>query len=154
MIYNYNKFIMLNESVQEWNDKLLEYSRNGNLKGVKGCLKNGAEVNCKDYYNKTPLLLSSLSGHLEIVKTLIENGAEVNCKGNYGWTPLTLSSFHGHLKIIKVLIENGADWNIKNMYNRDFMYYLLNEDKETIIREYPEEYKEYLFKKDVEKYNL
>jgi ankyrin repeat protein len=187
MIYNYNRFVKLNESVQEWNDKLLDYSMYGNLKGVKECIKNGVDVNCKNNGGWTSLMYSSYNGHLEIVKTLIENGVDVNCKTNIGWTPLMYSSYNGHLEIVKVLIENGAeincknnyggtpllwsssnshleivklliengaDWNIKNKDKKDFMYYLSDKNKEMMTREYPEEYKEYLFKKDVEKYNL
>jgi ankyrin repeat protein len=187
MIYNYNRFVKLNENVQEWNHKLLDYSLNGNLNGVKECIKNGVDVNCKNNGGWTPLLYSSKENHLEIVKMLIENGADVNCKNNYGWTPLIWSSYfsyleivktliengvdvncktnggwtplmfsssNGHLEIVKCLIENGVDWNIKNKDNKDFMYYLSDKEKEMMIREYPEQYKEYLFKKEVEKYNL
>jgi ankyrin repeat protein len=82
MIYNYNKFIMLNESVQEWNDKLLEYSKNCNLNGVKECIKNGADVNYKDNYGNTPLILASYNNLLQIVRYLIENGTDWNIKDN------------------------------------------------------------------------
>jgi ankyrin repeat protein len=187
MIYNYNRFIKLNENVEHWNKKLLDYSWKGDLNGVKECIENGADVNCKDNDGWTPLMYSSDNGHLKIVKylikngvdvnckdiggstpliwssydghfgivkVLIENGADVNCKSNGGYTPLMFSSTRGYLEIVKVLIENGTDWNIKNKYNRDFMDFLSKENKEIITREYPEQYKEYLFKKEVEKYNL
>jgi ankyrin repeat protein len=167
MIYNYKKFTeehILNENIFDrifnknkdidWNEKLLDYSIKDNLKGVKKCLKNGADVNCKGNYGNTSLLISSYYGHLEIVKILIDNGADVNCKNNDGWTPLTYSSYNDSLEIVRLLIEHGVDWNIKNKYNKIFMDYLSDKEKEMITREYPEQYKEYLFKKDVEKYNL
>jgi ankyrin repeat protein len=154
MIYNYNRFVKLNENVQEWNKKLLDYSWRGDLNGVKECIENGTDVNCENKHGNTPLMLSSVKGHLEIVKTLIENGANVNCKSNYGNTPLIRASYYGHLEIVKTLIEIGVDWNIKNDDNGDFVDYLSKKNKKIIIREYPEQYKEYLFKKDVEKYNL
>jgi ankyrin repeat protein len=154
MIYNYNRFIKLNESVQGWNRKLLVYSRICELNGVKKCIENGADVNCKDNDGWTPLMWSSNNGHLEIVNVLIENGTDVNCKSNYGSSPLICSSYKGYLEIVKVLIENGADWNIKDNDNFDFMNYLSNKNKKIITREYPEQYKEYLFKKNVEIYNL
>jgi ankyrin repeat protein len=153
MIYNYNRFVKLNENVQEWNGKLVDYSWRGNLNGVKECIENGADVNYISNDGWTPLMWSSYKSHLKIVKTLIENGAEVNCKNKNGDTPLIFSSRYGRLEIVKILIENGADWNIKNK-DKDFMDFLSDKEKEMMIREYPEEYKEYLFKKDVEKYNL
>jgi ankyrin repeat protein len=154
MIYNYNRFVKLNESVQEWNEKLLDYSWRGDLNVVIECIEKGADVNCRNNDGNTPLMWSSYYGHLEIVKVLIENGADMNCKDNDGNTLLIWSSYKDHLKIVKTLIENGADWNIKNKFKKDFMYFLSEENKEIITREYPEEYKEYLFKKEVEIYNL
>jgi ankyrin repeat protein len=169
MIYNYKRFTeeyILNENIFDkifnknkdidWNNKLLNYSSNGNLKGVKKCLENGADVNCEDNDGWTPLISSSNNGYLEIVKVLIENGADVNCKCKckYGSTPLIWASRYDNLEIVKLLIENGADWNMKDKDKKDFMNYLSKKNKEIIIREYPEQYKEYLFKKDVEKYNL
>jgi ankyrin repeat protein len=153
MIYNYNRFVKLNENI-DWNQKLLDYSWSGDLKGVKECLENGADVNCKDKWGQTPLMESSYYGYLEIVKVLIENGVDVNCKNDNGDTPLMNSSHMNHLEIVKVLIENGADWNIKDDDNWDFMDYLSKENEEIIIKKYPEEYELYKLKKDVEKYNL
>jgi ankyrin repeat protein len=166
-IHNYKRFTeehILNENIfdkifnkggnKEWDQKLLYYSKNGDLNGVKKCIENDADINCKSDYGNTPLMWSSLNGYLEIVKVLIENGADVNYTDQYGWTPLMCSSLNGHLEIVKVLIENGVDWNIKNDENKDFVDHLSDSNKNIIIREYPEEYKEYLFKKDVEKHNF
>jgi ankyrin repeat protein len=146
-IHNYKRFINLNENVQDWNKKLLKYSEKGNLNGVKDCIENGADVNCKNNSNWTPLMYSSYYGHLEIVKVLIENGVDINYKDKWGQTPLMLSSNNTFLEVVKVLIENGADWNIKDDDNWDFVDYLSKENEEIIIKKYPGKYEEYMKKR-------
>jgi hypothetical protein len=57
--------------------------------------------------------------------------------------------------MLQILIESGANWNIKNNFsNFDFFDLLYNEDEEIIIEDYPDKYKDYLMKKDADKYNL
>jgi ankyrin repeat protein len=166
--------------LKKLNKKLLNYSRKGDLNGVKQTIKNGADVNCKsnegwtplhwssywnrldivkyliehgadvnckDSYGWTPLHWSSQEGYLDIVKYLIEYGADVNCESINGWTPLHRSSFSGHLNIVKHLIEHGADWFIKNKYNKYFIDYLPNKNKEIIIKKYPKQYEKFLANK-------
>jgi hypothetical protein len=50
------------------------------------------------------------------------------------------------------LIEYGADWNLLNINNKDFLDNL--SDPKLIIEKYPEKYKNYLIKKEVQEYNL
>ena len=100
--------------IKKLNKKLLEYSKKGDLSGVKQCVEHGADVNSKDNDGCTPLHWSSWNGYLDIVKYLIEQGVDVNCKSNNGSTPLHLSSRYGYLDIVKHLIENGADVNSKD----------------------------------------
>jgi ankyrin repeat protein len=62
------KYIKLFEQhVEDWNNKLLDYSWSGNLNSVKQSIKNGANVNCKDNYGWTQLHYSSSNGYLNIV---------------------------------------------------------------------------------------
>ena len=70
------KYIKLFEQhVEDWNEKLLDYSKIGDLNGVIKSIEHGADVNCKGNNGWTPLHWSSYCDHLNIVKYLIENGA-------------------------------------------------------------------------------
>jgi len=77
-------------------------------------LKKGADVNAKDKYGYTALILVSEKGHTEIVAMLLEKGADVNAKRNDGNTALVLASAMGHAEIMAMLLEKGADVNAKN----------------------------------------
>ena len=88
---------------------LMIASRKGSLKIVKSLIGYGADVNAKNKYGSTALMLTS---SLEVAKLLIDNGADINAKDNDGDTALTR---HENLKIIKLLVENGADIDARDI---------------------------------------
>ena len=69
-------------------------------------------------------------------------------------TALMIAGIMNSFEMLRLLIEAGADWSLKNNYKKDFFHYLMEDKEEIIIEDYPEEYKEYLWRKDVEKYNI
>jgi len=79
---------------------------------------------------------------------------DLNCFDRDGMTPLMWASYGDNLEILEMLIDAGADWNVKDSEGDDFLTYTLGGTERDIIKKYPEKYKEYLFKKEVEKYNL
>ncbi|KAK5631888.1 hypothetical protein RRF57_007602 [Xylaria bambusicola] len=76
---------------------------------VKLLLENGANIESKDKYSQTPLLLAAENGHDAIVKLLLENGANIESKDRYGQTPLLLATENNYDVIVKLLLENGAN---------------------------------------------
>jgi len=134
---------------------LIEAVESNNLKMVKELIKAGANLDILDNIGNTALILASYRNNIEIAKELIKAGANVNSQDKYGSTALIYASYKNNIEITKELIKAGADWNLKN-YDNDyyFLNYLVEEDKDKIIEEFPEEYENYLIKKDAEKYNL
>jgi hypothetical protein len=94
------------------NKELLEASEKGDVEKVKKLLKEGADLNAKNWFGWTPLHLAAYNGHIEVVKLLIEKGANVNARNN-GDTPLHLAAENGHIEVVKLLIEKGANVNAK-----------------------------------------
>ena len=58
-----------------------EAAETGNIEAVKQHLANGADVNAKDKYGRTPLHYAAGHGHKEITEILITKRADVNAKG-------------------------------------------------------------------------
>lgn len=80
-------------------------------------LEHGADVNAKNAYGYTPLLISVMYGRKNIVTTLLKNGADVDIKDNDGQTPLHNVSIHSLPNsgdIAALLLECGADINAKS----------------------------------------
>jgi len=55
--------------------RLCEASRRGDLKVCQEMIQEGVNINAKDQYDYTPLILASLCGHYETVRLLLESGA-------------------------------------------------------------------------------
>ncbi|TRY94394.1 hypothetical protein DNTS_027939 [Danionella cerebrum] len=84
-------------------------ARKGNLALLQLLLNSGrVDVDCKDGYGTTALMVASYSGHYECVHELIMQGADINLQRETGSTALFLASQQGHNNIIKLLFQFGA----------------------------------------------
>lgn len=103
---------------------------------VKKTLKNGADVNAKDFLGNTALFLAVFGDrkNLDIIKILLENGADVNATNNDGNTLLHELAFAPDLEIINLLIENGADVNAINKRGESVLDFMIKKkvDKKII----------------------
>ena len=81
------------------------------LDKIKMLLKNGANIQARDYYGSTVLHIASRNSKQEVVEFLLKlNEISVNATDNLNITPLMdACSNSGHLDNIKMLIQNGAD---------------------------------------------
>ncbi|KAH6710965.1 hypothetical protein BKA61DRAFT_737840 [Leptodontidium sp. MPI-SDFR-AT-0119] len=55
--------------------KLCDACRIGDLKGCQEAIASGVNINARDVFDYTPLILASLCGHYEVVQFLLEAGA-------------------------------------------------------------------------------
>ena len=86
----------------------------GNIEAVKQHLAAGTDVNAKDSFGMTPLLLAGAKNQKEVVELLIAEGADVNAKTESGRNPLHSAAMEGHKEIAELLITKGADVNAKD----------------------------------------
>lgn len=91
-------------------DYLLFSVEKNYLQHTKKALQQGANVNAKDYFQKTPLMYACENGNLEIVKILLLYGASVsiNERDRYGKTAFMYAKEKGYQNIMKLLIDYGA----------------------------------------------
>ena len=66
-------------------------------------LENGADVNIKDRYGRTPLHLIARAGDPAIAKLLMQKGARSNVRDQQGKTPLDIARSSEHEPMIAVL---------------------------------------------------
>jgi len=89
-------------------------SLQGNIDAVKQHIKADSDLNKKDAYGSSPLIIAITFGKTEVAKALIEAGADMNVRNNEGATPLHLAAFFCRTEIVKALLDKGADKNAKN----------------------------------------
>ncbi len=85
------------------------------IASVKALIAAGADVNGRDEYEDTPLIIAVYRGQIDIVNALIAAGADVNAMDNKGRTPLLISVMWHQLECVKALIAAGADVKVKDM---------------------------------------
>ncbi|HEY2818396.1 MAG TPA: ankyrin repeat domain-containing protein [Casimicrobiaceae bacterium] len=67
-----------------------------------------ANVNAKNRFGDTPVMVAALNGQLEIVRRLRMQGAELEPRG---WTPLIYAATGGHDAVVTYLLDQGANIN-------------------------------------------
>jgi hypothetical protein len=60
----------------------------GNIEAIRQHIKAGSDLNEKDAYGSTPLIVAVTFGKTEVARALIEAGADMKVRDNYGSTPL------------------------------------------------------------------
>jgi len=86
----------------------------GNMEAVRQHIEAGTDLNQKDAWGSTPLIIAAVFGKTEVARALIEAGADLNLTNNDGATALHTAAFLCREEIVEALLEGGA-----NKYLRD-----------------------------------
>mmetsp|Transcript_122796 Transcript_122796/g.262058 ORF Transcript_122796/g.262058 Transcript_122796/m.262058 type:complete len:232 (-) Transcript_122796:101-796(-) len=141
------------------NHELLQYARQGNVKGVSTALEKGAWTETrrplvmkpqkpetgkgpggpgggdKDKgepgdVGMTALMFSSQNGSAECVRRLLWAGAEVNAIEEDGWSSLHFAAKEGHLEVCTALLQSNADHQMVNADDKTALQIAEEEDDE------------------------
>jgi len=86
----------------------------GDLEAIRQHIDFGSDLNEKDVYESTPLIIAATFGKTDVALALIDAGANLNIKNNDGSTALITAAFFCRTKIVKALLDKGADKNIRS----------------------------------------
>ncbi|PVU95519.1 hypothetical protein BB561_001776 [Smittium simulii] len=76
---------------------------------VEFLIKRKADINCKDEFNMTPLLICAASGYTDLVKILLASGADPNSQNSSGQTALHYSASKNLPELSQLLLAHKAD---------------------------------------------
>ncbi|KAL6909249.1 putative ankyrin repeat protein [Trichoderma evansii] len=91
----------------------------GHVALTRMLLKNGANINAIDSFEKTPICRAVRDGHIEIVRLLIEHKANLSQGESPLFDAIDPRMGWGKVDTVQLLLENGADISAKSRYNRD-----------------------------------
>ncbi len=98
---------------------LMWASGEGSFYIVKVLVEGGADVNLKNKYGYTALIVgsSSIEGideNMDVIRYLVKQGADIHALSNDNVTALMFASQSGNLAAVSFYISKGADMNAKN----------------------------------------
>ncbi len=85
----------------------------GDYVNVASLLAEGVEVNQRDRYGQTALMLAARHGWGEVVRLLLEYNAGLDVTAKYGLSALMLAVVNHHLDVAKELIDAGANTQLR-----------------------------------------
>jgi len=81
----------------------------GNVDVIRQHVAAGSDLNARDAYGSTPLIVATIFDRTEAAKALIEAGADLNLTSSSGGTALHAAAFFCRTEIVEALLEHGAD---------------------------------------------
>jgi len=130
LIFAASTHCMSEKSEKNPDEMLFEGAKNFDIELIKSALEKGANVNAKDYFGDTALVLISKSPTVDVInindrdftpeeivnliKLLLDANADPNIIDGFGNTALMYAVNQGNLEIVKALLQAGADSNLKN----------------------------------------
>ncbi len=95
-------------AIQQATQGLLEDLKKGDFSRLARHLAAGADVNGRDQFGNSPILLASTFGDVNAVNLLISHGSKVDVPNDRQETPLMWAAARGHMAIVRVLVDKGA----------------------------------------------
>lgn len=75
---------------------------------ISDLIQAGANIDCHDEYQHTPLYIAAKRGNLRIVKKLVEKKASIEKSDRNGLTSLSIAAYLGNMEMCRLLVGFGA----------------------------------------------
>ena len=85
----------------------------GDVSLVEHFLATGQDIDSRDRYGQTALMLAAARGRKAMVELLLSHHAELDVTAKYGLSALMLAIVSRHAEIAASLIEAGADTTLR-----------------------------------------
>jgi uncharacterized protein len=81
----------------------------GDAASLAAQIAAGADVDARDRFGQTALMLAAQRGHLEAVRALVRAGADLDVTAKFGLSATMLAVANHHEAVARTLAEAGAD---------------------------------------------
>lgn len=91
----------------------LQAVRRGSVSDLERLASLGADIDARDKYGQTGLMLAAHAGHARAVEWLAVHGAALDHTAKFGLSALMLAALHGHADVVRVLVGAGANLELR-----------------------------------------
>lgn len=105
------------------------------IESVKFLIKNGIDVNVKDNFGLTALMLACKHGFSDIVNELLKTDVNLDIKTNNDNTAIEFAVYNKYFKIYQQLKPKIKDLNIKNKKNQTLIHTAIKVQNHEVIND-------------------
>ncbi|KAL8687291.1 MAG: hypothetical protein Q9224_005195, partial [Gallowayella concinna] len=108
-------------------------AQNDQARAVQILLEHGADIECRDSFQSTPLSIAISAKALVAATLLVDKGADVMAVDGSNWTPITLIDWTSPIPFIKLLLNAGAIIREREIFRDNILMtsVIRNDDIET-----------------------
>eukprot|EP00762_Andalucia_godoyi_P005312 ANDGO_06837.mRNA.1 Putative ankyrin repeat protein PA3287 len=106
----------LSEDAKEKVKRVFSKARHNKPLEVEELLDQGVNVDVRDAFGNTLMIIAAQNGHKPVMKALLKRSCDPNAQNNKGQTPLHFCFAYGYTDLGEWLISKGARDDIRNMY--------------------------------------
>ncbi len=85
----------------------------GDPRAIERLLAEGTDIDGRDRYGQTALMLAALHGRDEVVRLLLHHGAELDVTAKYRLSALMLAVINRRTEVAKRLVDAGANTRLR-----------------------------------------
>lgn len=126
--------LIQNSSQNTLNKALQDSALWGNDKFCEWLVKNGADINCRNEYGRTPLMQATNPFTNNVLSVLLELGADPNIQDNSGKTALWLPIENQDIERINLLLKHGASIHIPDNNKKTVLNLAIEKKRVAMVR--------------------
>lgn len=81
----------------------------GSMSEIERTVRDGADINARDGFGRTPLMVAAYRRDLAVARALIELGANVNALEHQSYDVMTIAAVQNDLDMLKLAIASGGN---------------------------------------------
>ncbi len=86
---------------------------NGDVQRCEELIEAGADINTRDRYGQTALMIAARQGFTDIIQLLVGSGAELDHTAKHNLSALMLAVVNDHAAIVRILVQAGARTDLR-----------------------------------------
>lgn len=95
---------------------LHEAAWTGDVEAVRAWIEHGADLDARDPFGSTPLMIAATFGRPDVAEALLAAGADPDLRNADGGTALHAAAVLCYEDVVRVLLENGADKYLRDHF--------------------------------------